>query len=351
MKKITLSEIAEKLDISVATVSRVINRKTPVTSDLHQKILELAREGGYLQNVWTKNLGNIGLALIGLPDEISNPLEFELGYNVSRFYGRITFGLEKAVNEQGGNLLIKNFSYTPNVFNEIKDFVKNGGLEGLVVSINGMFENIHLFNDIAPTVLINHYQGFVPYVDAVCSNNFGGIKKGFDFLLNHGHTKIGFWKPNYSYYVHDQNRLYSYFTCLNYYGIDYKRIYEDYSDRTDLRPFDRMEIEFRKFLEDKDRPTAILCANDTFAYIICQLAKKYDISIPGDLSIIGFDDLEAVSVTSPAITSVNSNLLKMGRHAIHLLGKRIENPEREHIELTIEPELVIRDTVSKPNKN
>ncbi|MBQ7257517.1 MAG: LacI family DNA-binding transcriptional regulator [Abditibacteriota bacterium] len=346
MNKITLSEIAKKLNISVATVSRVMNQKTPITNDIHKEIIRLAKEGGYLQNPLNGNIGNIGFALIGLLNETTNPIEYNLGYNTSSFYGRLTFGLEKPVNELNGNLLVKNFDKTPNIWKEIDNFINTGNLSGLVVSVNGEFNDIQKFNNLLPTVLINHYEGFTPFIDTVASSNFAGIKKVFDYLISLGHEKIALWKPSYKY-IHDQNRLYSYYTCLDYYNISYKKIYCDYSEKTSVSILDRMDVEFQKYLKDKDKPTAIICTNDTFAYVLCQLAKKYNVRIPQDLSITGFDDLDIISMPTPRITSVNSHLSLMGKHAIHLLSKRINDNTREHIQITIEPELVIRDTVGK----
>ena len=346
MKKITLSQIAENLDISVATVSRIINKKIPVTSDLHKEIIRQAEDGGYLTPTISREIGNIGLVFVGLLNKTENPVEVSLGYQVTGFYGRITLGVDKAVTDLGGNLLIKTLNNTEKVFEEFEDFVKTCKLEGAVISLNGVFENIYKFNEICPCVIINHYEGFTPYIDSVCSSNFGGTKKIFDYLLNLGHKRIALWTANLNS-LHDLNRIHSYYTCIDYYKIDYKQVYYDNSFNVKKSIYDRMDEEFHKYLKDDNTPTAIMCTNDTFAYVLCDLARKHKIKVPGDLSITGFDDVESASLAHPAITTLNSNLMLMGKHAIHLLTNRIYDKNREHIQISIEPELIIRESTGK----
>jgi len=346
MKNITLTEIANTAGVSIATVSRVLNSKTTPTNEVHREILRLAIDAGYSKNTGLKKLGNIGLLFLGLLHEDSSKYETELGYTVSGFYGRIIFGVEKAVNSLGGKMCIKAIDIDDNMFEATSEFIRENELDGLVISVNGYVSDIDKFSELCPFVLINHAVGFTPNIDTVSSDNLGGIKKAVDKLIELGHKKIGFWRCSNHKYLHDLNRLYSYKSCVEAYGLDYERVYYDYSE-IDMPRLDRMDIDFQKWLKDPDRPTAIICTSDTYVFMIIKLANKYGIKIPEDLSLIGFDAIEAGAFTTPSITSVNADLANMGKHAVHLLTKRLYEKDREKVQLTLGAQLIVRESIGK----
>jgi LacI family transcriptional regulator len=95
------------------------------------------------------------------------------------------------------------------------------------------------------------------------------------------------------------------------------------------------------------RPTALFCSNDEMAFGAMAAARELGLHVPGDLSVIGFDDLPNAALALPALTTVKQPLHEMGQAAASLLLKQIEGEAPPRKEIVLETSLVIRDTCGR----
>ena len=195
-----------------------------------------------------------------------------------------------------------------------------------------------LYNARFPLVLIDRYLRTFS-TDYVMTDHFGGAIRGTHYLFNLGHTRVGFitWL---SPAVSMEHRLLGYSQAVAERGmrLDERMIcqVEGYPmiDRTPLH----------EYLSGPDRPTAVFAANDQIAIAIYRAATSLGLSIPNDLSVLGFDDLDVSAHLDPPLTTIAQPFVQIGRTAADPLFHRI-NGERGNIEqFALQASLVLRES-------
>ncbi|MCC6803994.1 MAG: substrate-binding domain-containing protein, partial [Anaerolineae bacterium] len=187
-----------------------------------------------------------------------------------------------------------------------------------------------------PLVLIDRYLKGIS-TDYVTSDHFGGALRSVHYLLDQGHSRIGFvtWLSPATSMEH---RKLGYLQALRERGIepDSRLIctVEGYPT-VDLTPL-------KAYLSAPNRPTAIFAANDQIAVALYRAASALGMNIPDDLSIIGFDNLDISAHVDPPLTTVAQPFLKIGQTAAEVLIRRIEGDHQYLRQITIAPDLVVR---------
>src|SRR4051812_48873278 len=187
-----------------------------------------------------------------------------------------------------------------------------------------------------PIVLIDRYLKGLS-TDYVTSDHFGGTIRGIQYLLDQGHERVGFvtWLSPATSMEH---RYLGYVQALRERGIkpDSSLIchVEGYPT-VDLTPL-------RAFLSTSHRPTAVLAANDQIAVALYRAAASIGFSVPEDLAIVGFDNLDISEHLDPPLTTVAQPFLKIGQTAAEILIHRIEGDNQYLRQITIAPEIIVR---------
>ncbi|MBK8019945.1 MAG: GntR family transcriptional regulator [Chloroflexi bacterium] len=197
-----------------------------------------------------------------------------------------------------------------------------------------LIENLN--NARFPIVLIDRYLRMLS-TDYVMTDHFDGAIRGTHYLFNLGHTRVGFitWL---SPAVSMEHRF-----------LGYRQAVEERGLPLDERLICRVEgypmIErtpLREFLSGPDRPTAVFAANDQIAIAIYRAATSLGLSVPGDLSVLGFDDLDVSAHLDPPLTTIAQPFAQIGRTAAELLLRRISG-EHDHLEqFALQASLVLR---------
>lgn len=187
-----------------------------------------------------------------------------------------------------------------------------------------------------PLVLIDRYLKGIS-TDYVMSDHFGGALRSLHYLLDQGHERIGFvsWMSPATSMEH---RYLGYLQALRERGIEPEPslvcTVEGYPT-VDLTPLEA-------YLSAPYRPTAIFAANDQIAVALYRAAASVGLSVPEDLSIIGFDNLDISAHVDPPLTTVAQPFLKIGQTAAEVLIHRIEGDHQYLRQITIAPDLVVR---------
>jgi LacI family transcriptional regulator len=194
------------------------------------------------------------------------------------------------------------------------------------------------FTTSAPVVAVDpHYAG--TEYPAVISTNRQGAMDAMAYLIGLGHRRIGYINGR-SDLKSAERRLCGYQDSLAQAGIpiDPNLIVQgDFTASSGIRCA-------RQLLSLPERPTAIFCANDVTALGAYQAAQEAGLSIPRDLSIVGFDNIPDAAGVSPGLTTVDQSIREMGRIATHLLVKLIEGEPLENMVFHTSTRLVIRQS-------
>lgn len=174
----------------------------------------------------------------------------------------------------------------------------------------------------------------------ISSDNFLGVKKAMDYLIENGHKDIGILKGYKEAEVSEKR-----FTAFKNYLVSKDLYNEEYVFYGDFTKNSGILVG-EKIAELKKKPTAIFCVSDLMAIGVINGLKNRGINVPEDISIIGFDNINIAEFTVPALTTISQNGFKIGEESVNAIIDRIENKSfLKNIE--VEPELIIRSSCKK----
>lgn len=322
-KKISMQDIANKLNISRMTVSKAFKNDTDISFEMKEKVRLVAQEMGYQ---YTKNEQ---YELIVLVPEIFLA-------ETEDFYTT----LYKRLNE---NAITKNISLVLKIVSKndeknLQIHFSTSNKDGIMML--GQFEKSFVRTVEAlelPLICVDFYYDDL-HLDSIVSNNFNAGYIATKYLLNHGHNSIGYVGriPSTNSII---DRYLGFTKALIEKGLDYKNA---------LILEDRNELgEMKAVVLPTNLPSAFLCNNDHSAYLLIQKLNKQGLSVPEDISIIGFDDVIYSKISNPQITTMKVSRKYMAEQAISLMLRRIHNKKAKLINMTLECLMVERESVKE----
>jgi LacI family transcriptional regulator len=334
-KAVTIRDVASKAGVSVTTVSRVLNGKDDISEETIKKVLAVVQDLGYASSLAARGMRSHRTNVIGLimPD-------------VASYYCQeIMRGVNRAIAKLDKDLIVYTSGVMDkeNIAQHERSYVAllNGSItDGAIV----VTPTATQFTTHAPLVIIDP-NNEIPDYPAIIATNREGALAAMNYLTDLGHRRIGYI-PGRMELVSSKQRLQGYKDGLAAAGIlldeDLIEI-GDYTTETAV-------ICTRKLLSLADRPTAIFAANDMSAIGVYQAAREFGLQIPGDLSVIGFDNLHEAAYLNPPLTTIDQFVEKMGTMATEMLVKLVKgeslpiNPAEEGNLYKIPTQLVIRDS-------
>jgi LacI family transcriptional regulator len=332
-KQITIKDIAEKLNISVSTVSRALKDHPDISLKTREAVKELAKLLGYKPNRIALNLKNSKTNTIGL-------LIPETQHN---FFSTIINGIEEVCYENDYNVMVfqSNESYMREVLNT-QSLISNR-VDGILASFSKDTHDFSHFKQILeneiPLVFFDRIiKGFG--ADTVSVDDYRGAFQAVSHLIDKGCRRIAIYSAP-QHLIIGQNRLKGYKDALEAHGIPFTKdlVYacDSYEDSIKIS---------RSVLRKKDRPDAIFAVNDISALGAMKVAKSLGISIPDEFKLVGFENSISSYLCDPELTTVDQFGFELGKSAAQLLMKRINNNnfhyEPEHI--VIKTQLITRGT-------
>ena len=338
-KKTTIYDIAKEIGVSTATVSRVLsNSGYPVKEELRKKIQDTAEKLNYSVNIVGRMLKkNISMDIGVIIPTITNP-----------FYSQLLLGIDLEARKKDYNILLCNSLRDRNIEKKYIELLYQKQVSGLIIS--SIDENHSFLKKIQDSgVKVVAFDQDIE--DFPCSKvGFDYTKGGIiatSFLISMGHTNIAFLSSP----LNRKNRkdtAEGYRLALIQHGLSFDEnniitsISEEESE-TGTYEFENGKNLISRFLQLKNRPTAIFAVNDMTALGIIQELSNRGLSVPEDVSVIGFDNIELASMVNPPLTTVNQPAYETGRLACKILLSSMENNSNETI--ILEPNLVIRKSV------
>ena len=335
---VTIRDVAAKAGVSPATVSLVLNNKTGVGDKTRDEVFHAVNELGYKisrEKKVRKFGGVIRFLKIARHGHILNR-----DHNV--FISDYIEGLEKEASEYGYVLEIRNYEgFNPDQILRELDESTPVGVVVLATELNE--EDIPLFEAVKiPIVFIDTSHPYSPF-DFIDMDNEGALFSIISAFKERGHKRIGLVKSS----IETRNfrqREKSFYDALQYFGLEINKHWEYSVDSTFEQSYQDMKELLKK---DRELPTALFCVCDIITFGCMKALKERGISIPGDISLIGFDDLPSGSHSDPPIASIKVSKRRIGRRAFQLLKRRLEGTENLPYEkVNIGSELIIRDSLN-----
>jgi DNA-binding LacI/PurR family transcriptional regulator len=192
-----------------------------------------------------------------------------------------------------------------------------------------------------PIVLVDGYSDTERY-DMVVSDNFGASYQAVEYLIENGHRHIAMAGGEPDCYPSLRDRRNGYTRAIK--GNDLSNLY--YANFDIARSQGEMEI--TELLKNNPQITALYAINDNVAVGAIRAVQKMGLKVPGDISVIGYDDTILATTVSPALTTMHVDTIAMGQGAAHLVSLRMHRPDAKRVTLMVHPQLVERESVSAP---
>lgn len=335
-KKISMQDIADKLEISKNAVSLALTNKKGVSEELRSRIMHTAKEMGYgSYAVSGSEQSNI---LVLVPERIMSYQDNDH----FQFYHDMIWGLEKSIRSKGFNAVIAPIDRESEQRLKLPRLFTDISYRGVILFGITSLEYARLvWEQQVRLVMMDSYHRDLP-CPAVTSANMEGAYEAVSYLMECGHDEIGFIGPVNLTTSHEERWL-GYWRAMQRGGL---KIRGEYC-LTSSEGYDYTEEEISSFLSGlTELPSAFFCGNDRIAYILAEVLQKRNIAVPRDISIAGYDDLQYDSSSGVNMTTVRVEKERMCDAAAELLLS-LSEPSREAVRWSIAPTLIVRESVKR----
>lgn len=334
---VSIQDVADRARVSISTVSRVLNRRNVVNEKTRKRVESAIHELGYSPNVFARGLmlrrSNIlGLVLPGLHGE---------------FYSEIIRGADKRAQSLGFKLMISSVAASDDGKEFVGAVADHGMVDGLAVMISEANARTRatLEKVKSPLVILDGDFEGVKHDSVVIDQKMGAVAMTKHLIADRGARRIIFiGGPATNIDTMDRLDAFRSVMIENDCEISASDIHHlDYEYDT------AYDLGLKKAKEWSRRRAAVFAANDEMAAGIIDAAVKMGVASPDDLPVVGFDDTRIATLMRPRLTTVHVPMSSMGAAAVDLLSQRLENPDRPATKLTLQSELVIRESCGSLN--
>lgn len=330
----TIREVSILAGVSQATVSRVMNGSERVTESTRQKVKAAMAQLSYKPNSAAQSLAS----------SRSNTLGMVVSFLDGPFYGPVMSGVEETLRQRNKHLIIASGHARADQEMDAIEYLSNRQVDGLILLTECIdADYLKRLNQKIPIYLINqHVDGLEErnmYLD-----NAGGAYQATKHLIEQGHTKIVC--AGGQMFKQDANeRVEGYRKAMRDSGL---HLSEDFIVRTEFE-FEGGITAMKIFEERGIDFTAVIAGNDEMAVAVIEWASSKGLTVPNDISVVGFDDMLMSNYVRPRLTTLHFPVYEMAKASAELAFEEIYNKRPPH-GLEFKPSLVIRDSVMPPRK-
>ena len=334
MKRSTIVDVAQLAGVSIKTVSRVLNRESKVRQTTFDRVERAMKELHYQPNSSGRRLATNRTFLIGLVYDNTNAS--------SSYINKVQDGALEACNEDHYDLLIHPCRHKdPSLLEQLGNLVTAPRVDGLLLTppisdrpdVQALMQKVDV-----PNVVISR-QSVTDTDWTVCTDDQNICAQMVKHLFDLGHERIAYIKghPDHRAML---NRYMGYQDGMSNSGLDVLASLVVQGDLT----FESGVECGKELLNLKPRPTAVFCANDHMAAGVIKVAHEMGLSIPGDVSVAGFDDVPLAAQIWPQLTTIRQPVVRMSHLAGSLLIERLRGATSSDVNRIVNAELVIRES-------
>ena len=332
-----IREIAKRARVSTATVSRAINRIPTVDPRLAKRVWKVIEESGYRPNIQARALVSGRSRILGLVvSEITNP-----------FFPEIVQAFENIAVEHGYEILLVSTVHDPKRMDLSVRRMTERSVDGVAVMTFGMEELLLEDPKLSTVPLVFVDVGPKrPLVSNIRIDYLSGIRQAVQHLAALRHQHIAFISGPLGL-KSARSRLNAFSKAMGEIGLESIRNMIVEGDHT----LEGGVAAMHTLLSLPERPTAVICSNDMTALGVMHKCYEAGLSIPKDLSLVGFDDIRLAQFVLPPLTTVRMSQSALARIAFQALLAEIDRdtPSEGGAEYLLETSLVLRDSTALAN--
>ncbi|WP_162151301.1 LacI family DNA-binding transcriptional regulator [Enterocloster asparagiformis] len=332
----TIRDVAKLANVSIATVSRVLNQDPVVSQKTIQRVQEAMLACNYVPNSYARNLKSNNAHTVGfLVSNISNS-----------YFTSMAKVIEDILLEHGFNLIICSTNEDPGQELSRLNYLQSIQAEGVILNTTN-FNNqtvVELSKTMPIVLLERSISGAEFRGDFIGSNNFAGIKLLTEHLLSNGHRKIALINCG-KHVSTGRERFDGFWAAMAGVGIEINSSYPYVRD-CDSFSIDNGFQSCRQLLNLPDPPTALIATNNTLAIGALRYVSLNQISIPDKLSFMSYGNIENSDLFFVGLSHATLNPQFIGEKAANCILSRIGNPSLPNREVTFEPALSVQSSVS-----
>ncbi|HUW15021.1 MAG TPA: LacI family DNA-binding transcriptional regulator [Anaerolineae bacterium] len=335
----TLEGIAKLVGVSRSTVSRVMNEQPYVSDEVRERVWAVVRQVGYQPRAAARSLVTNRTQVIGLliPEAVSTIF-------TQPYFSLLIGGITEACNQHRYQLMLSLFSHRSEQEGHYRRAIRSGYLDGVIVASWHEADPLvpRLLEDGVSFVSVGHPDD--PRINYVDVDNADGARMATDHLLRRGHRRVATITGPLTM-APGRDRLAGYRQALAGRGLSVNEDLVAGGDFTEEGGHSAM----RRLLPHK--PTAVFAASDTMAFGALQMLKDAGLAVPGDVALVGFDDLPLASIVEPALTTIRQPIGRLGATAVEVLLSLLEasNDDGASVQRVILPtELIVRASCGSP---
>lgn len=335
---VSMKMIAAKCNVSVATVSKALNDQKDIGEETKERIRKAAKELGYVPNVSARALKTNRSYNIGVL------FEEEAGCGLTHeYFAGVLNGIKNQVEEQHYDLTFINTSFEGQTISYL-DHVRYRNFDGVVIVCCNDFEADgiqELMRSNIPVVTVDYVH---QNCTAVLSNNVKGMEELVRYIYDQGHRKIAYIHGQNSSYV-SRARLASFYRTVKELGLVLPEAYVREAAYMDTC---KAAEETAALLGLLEPPTCIIYPDDMALIGGRNVITERGMSIPGDISVAGYDGVRMSQLLHPKLTTIRQDTERIGREAASRLIQSVEMPKTALVErVVIEGELLKGQSVGK----
>jgi DNA-binding LacI/PurR family transcriptional regulator len=328
-RSVTIKDVAAHADVSVATVSAVINGNKYVSPELVQRVRASIAALGYERNSFAQGLKTQTSHTIGLIiSDIANP-----------FFTGMVRGVEDVANAHHYALILGNTDENLDKERSYIRLLESKRADGLIIAATaGSHEYLQTAKHL-PLVSIDRSL-FALGIDSVLVDNIAGAQAAIEHLIALGHRRIGI-VTGIPGITTTEERLAGYKRALAAHAIPLDPTLIVVADsRVGGGEFGVTQL----LTQQSPRPTALFLMNGLMMIGALRAIGRIGLRCPQDIALVGFDDFEWASVTHPALTTVRQPIYEIGQKAAQLLFERLQKRDKEPGEVRLHPQLIVRES-------
>lgn len=311
--KVTMKDIAKKLNISINAVSIALNDKPGVSDEMRLLILRTADEMGYI-NEKKKYLSVFSKSNICI---MMQSYYADTGH----FYSIVL----KAIVEEAKNLGYSSImNYFEDMHMDIPECIIDRKVAGILIVGKISDMNLQKLKSIGIPIVLVDFTSLYDSCDCILTHNKQGGYMMTSYIIQRGYQKIGFF-GDLNYSLSFQDRFLGYKLALMNHNIIHGFNDEDYIHKYSfLENIEKYVLnhrtdEIEKILQSKELPEVLICANDSNAFIVIQAFMNLGIKVPENIGVTGFDDTPLAAKFNPPLTTMQVQKESMGKEAVHRL--------------------------------
>ncbi len=335
-KKTNIAEIARIAGVSTATVSYVINDLGKVSEKTKQRVKQIMNDLDYIPSINARSLSNGKTKLIGVTLPLIAPSDTTGSLlETNPFFAEYLGEIHKVVSSYGYDILLSGIQ----VKGKYKNWIQSRGLDGIILLGSyppDIYQEVKQLN--IPTVLTDVYESYSNDFHSVNTDDAEGSYLATKHLIDLGHKTIGFVGGSIKQSPIHNTRYLGYGKAMIEANL---KINHDYIFET-LTTFEGGVNLANQLMSDKLGLTALVVDADIVALGIMKTCQDAGKKIPDELSIVGFDDIQAASFTSPGLTTIRQFISKKGELAATLVMKDILANTRTTESKLVECKLIVR---------